>query len=410
MPHEQRAPGRRGRLGYIALLLLLVVVSHYGIVVLPVLGPRLIEHFGIETKDLGLLFSGTYLASMAGLALAGPLSDRFGPKAVLVTTFLGAGLSLSLSGAARTLPLYAGGVLLAALFVPALSIAMPAYLARLYPAYTRRVMSVGFMVIAVPSVIFAPLIGRLIHAHPQRLVAFIHVPYALAGALVALGTLLFLRAPAGGDRPEGGDAPGPPRLRRLVRPVIMLILFLGVVHAVSDGTFLMWFPTYARERFGEALKRPGDVIALCGVAYVVSRTILAFLPEARMRRALLVLPGLMGGAILAAAIWMDEPVVMFWGFPLAALCWSWEFPALMGELGRKAPGHLGSLLSLSMVLMQLAGAGAQYAVGTFIMVARQDAPWWMPDQRWAVALSPLGFILFGVLAAATGLGRQEKHA
>jgi hypothetical protein len=202
-----------------------------------------------------------------------------------------------------------------------------------------------------------------------------------------------------------------------------LILLLSAIHVLSDATMGSWFPIYAKERFGEALRHPGDVMALCALAYVVSRSILVFVPEGRGRRTLLLLPGLVGGSILLAAIWADSPVALFWGYPLAAFAWSAQYPALMGEAARRTPRYVSSLLAVSMILAQVSTAAVTYGVGYFIKTASTteamvdalrwivgaelNVPWWMPDHRWAITIAPLGFILFGLMVAITGLGRRK---
>ncbi|MDP6438540.1 MAG: hypothetical protein QGH74_02800, partial [Candidatus Brocadiia bacterium] len=214
-------------------------------------------------------------------------------------------------------------------------------------------------------------------------------------------------------------------LRLLGRPTMALILLLSALHCVSDATMGSWFPIYAKERFGEALRHPGDVMALCGLAYVVSRSMLVFVPEGRGRRMLLVLPGLIGGGILLAAIWMDSPAALFWGYPLAAFVWSSQYPALMGEAARRTPRYVSSMFAVSMILALVATAAVTYGVGYFIKTASTTeamvgalrwivgaelrVPWWMPDHRWAITIAPLGFIIFGLVVAVTGLGRRKAQ-
>ena len=166
-------------------------------------------------------------------------------------------------------------------------------------------------------------------------------------------------------------------------------------------------------------------MALCALAYVVSRSVLVVVPEGRGRRTLLVLPGLIGGGILLAAIWMDSPAALFWGYPLASFAWSADYPALMGEAARRTPRYVASLFAVSMILTQVATAGVAYGVGYFIKTATAtegmvsalrwlvgvelSVPWWMPDHRWAITIAPLGFILFGLVAAVAGLGREKAE-
>jgi hypothetical protein len=50
-------------------------------------------------------------------------------------------------------------------------------------------------------------------------------------------------------------------------------------------------------------------------------------------------------------------------------------------------------------------------VGALIEVMSRPqptAPWWTHDLRLSMAVCPLGFILFGLIAAISGIGRRPK--
>jgi len=397
----------------VALFLGSVALAPYSMAVLPVLGPGLRQHFGMGISELGLLYAAVFVAGMIGMAIVGPLGDRFNRRTMICTALLCVAASNVLCSLGQKFAVFAAGVLAAGFFISAIGVALPAYMAHLYQGRARQTMALSYTVLAIPYVAFPFLVDRLLRAYPGRFPLVLYAPYAAVAIMVLAGTMIFLRAPS--DRlpptatPEGHVSLRD-GLRQLSHPAMRLIIVLCIIHGASDVGFCYWFPTYAERQFSGALQHPGSVLALVGLAYLVSRSILVFLPERHGRRAMLIAPGILGGLILLAAIWLNRPAVLFWGYPLAALAWSSEFPALMGEAARRAPRYVSSVLAICTLATSAGTSAAVYVMGQFMRVAGDSAPWWMPDRRWAVTMSPLGFILFGVVAAVSGLGRAEASA
>ena len=418
-PNPRQKPGRArserersGRWPYVALLACIVLVCGYTGNALPVLAPRLPEYYGIAVDRLGLLFAVPLLASTISYAVVGPASERWGAKRMLLVASLGIAVAYGLCGVGTRAAVFGTGVLLTGLFGAAIAVCFPSYLARLHPHSNRRALSFSLTASAVPWVIFPPFVGRLMTGFPNQFARVVHVPFLFGAVLLVVGAMLFRHAPS--DAPGSRAAPERrPSIKEgfalLRRPSVWLIVLLGVMHGSSDGVFGTWFPIYAARQFGGALRHPGDVIALCGLAYVVSRSALAAVPDGRAQRLLLIVPGLLGGLILLACIWLNNPRVMFWGYPLAAFAWSCEYPALLSEAWRRAPGHFATLLSVMIIAMQLVSAGLTALMGIVVgamSAAPPTAPWWQRDLRLAVTIFPLGLILFAVTAAVSGLGRR----
>ena len=399
---------------YVVLLSCIAMVYCYSGGALPVLGPKLTGYFGITIGQFGVLLAVPTLVSIIPFAVAGPMADRWGTKRMLLVAFLGIAVSFGLCAGGTRLPVFAAGMLMTEFFGSVAYVCFPTYLTRLYPASHRRVFSLVHMITSLPSVVIPLVVGRLITGFPKHFHYVLHAPYALAGALLVLGAIFFRRAPS--DAPKAND-PAEERpslkagLRLLSRPIMLLIVLLAVLHGVSDVVFMKWFPIYATKQFGEALKHPGDVLMLYGLAYVISRGVLALVPERWGQRALLIVPPFLGGGILLVCLLVNSPRLMFWGFPVAAFAWSLEYPTLLSEASRRAPQYVGSLLALITMAMQPFAAGATALVGALISAISQaepTAPWWMQDLRLAMIISPLGFILFGLIAAVSGLGRRPK--
>jgi len=332
---------------------------------------------------------------------------------VLLFALLGVGAAYVLCATGTRLGVFAGGVLAAGFFNSAVSVCFPTYMAHTYPNSHRRMFSLSLTVMAIPWLIVPFLVGRLVRSFPQQFTLVLHVPFLVAGLAVLTGALVFRNAPLDRSASEGIQGQRPSwgaGLRLLSRPAIVLIVALAVLHGAGDGVFATWFPVYATRQFGNALKHPGDVLALCGLAFVTSRLVLSLLPERLGQRALLIAPGLLGGSILLACLWANQPRIMFWGYPLAAFAWSWEYPTLLSEASSRAPRHFASVLAISIMATQLVSALLMVAIGVLLKsmdTASALAPWWQRDLRVPLTAFPLAFMFFGLLAAVSGLGRHS---
>jgi len=412
--------GGLARAGYLAAAMCLAALTGYSGLAVVVLAPRLRGYFGIGPQGYGMLLSSGIVGSLPAFVIMGPLIDRWGAKRMLGTALAGVGGGFALCAVGTALPLFVIGLVVTGFFHAALGLTVPTYAVRLYPSQHRRVLSLSFMAYSIPSVIFPGIIDRLMTAMPDRFALVLHVPYAAGAALLCVAPFLLIRAPS--DVEHSADVRRErvslrEEARQLSRPALLFIMFLTVLHGTSDATFSSWFPTYAQLHFARMPMRAGDVLALCAVAYVAVRAALSVAPETLGRRALLVVPGVLGGAILLACLWSDNAVLLCVGFPIASLAWAAEYPAVMAEASRQASRHFASFLALSSIAMQLSMALSLPLTGALVSVfgateAAKDllgpaAPWWMPDLRLAVTFPALGFILFGVLAGLSRLGRGD---
>lgn len=137
-----------------------------------------------------------------------------------------------------------------------------------------------------------------------------------------------------------------------------------------------------------------------GLAYVVTRSLLSVLPERFAQRAILCLSGPMGGLIVIASIWSGHAAYVPLLYTLACFFFAAEFPTLISELSSRSIGNIGTILAISFLAGELA---------TFVMmkttgrVADQTG-----DFRVALSCAACGFIAFGMIVFATGLGRQSS--
>lgn len=129
---------RLSRIGYAAILGGFL----YGFFLAVIAGAEaaLTQEFGLTTRQLGWVVSNLDLGAAVGAALAGPLSDRWGRKRLMMATAVTFLLSALLTAAAPHVTVLLLGRALAGLAVGALLI-MPLYVAEISPARWR-----GFLV------------------------------------------------------------------------------------------------------------------------------------------------------------------------------------------------------------------------------------------------------------------------
>ena len=393
----------------VAATLCMVSLSNYAANALIVLGPWLLRHFNITSTQMGALFAVPLLGGIPALLVIGPLSDRYGAKTILRVSFIGLAAADCLCAVALRLPVFFVALAAAGFFSMGAVLAAPAYMARLYPNNQRQALALAFTALTVPWVVFPPLIEWLATRFPDHFAYVLHVPFAAVAVLLLAGQFLLARVPS--DRQPSHIFSLREGMRQLRQPVLIVVFVVVVLHSTADMSFQYWFPTYAREHFADMVPSPGVVIGLCALGYVVARGALALTPEGFGRRHLLIAPGILGGLILLGCVWADKPLVLGIGYPVAALVWAAELPAAMAEASGKALAYFSSFMAATTIASQVCTAGGVAFTGAMLTAANlgDKAPWWMPDARVAMSLPVLGFILFGVIAWVTGLGREERR-
>ena len=104
---------------------------------------------------------------------------------------------------------------------------------------------------------------------------------------------------------------------------------------------------------------PGVVVAGFSLAYVLARGLLSVLPEQWGRRAMLIVPGVVGSAVLLAGILSRSQAVTAVCYVVGGFCWSFEFPAILSTLAGSDGRRFGSALGLLSV---------GWGLGTFALV------------------------------------------
>jgi len=336
---------------------------------LPVFGHELQRYLGIDYRGFGLLFSVGATTGMFTVLIGGALVDRWGPRAMLRLCFAGIGAAVFLLAVAGQRWLLFGLALgVHGLFARPLQIAANAYLVRLFPGSKRRALSLNLAAGSLGGFIFPGLaqglLGLVAACSAISFAMIAHVPFALVGPLILLSCLAYRGSAASVD-----EAP-PERWhwRDMLLPKrYLFIVFLMALHGAADSTLHVWMALFlGSESFSAQLIGPGFVLSGYAVAYFLARGGLALLPEHFGRRALMVLPGLLGGGILIGGILTRSYLCTAVGYVLGAFCWSVEFPVMMSVLASETPGRFGAAIALQQLTCAAILFGALNGMGSLV--------------------------------------------
>ena len=164
-------------------------------------------------------------------------------------------------------------------------------------------------------------------------------------------------------------------------------------------------PTFLdRPTFRDPPIVPGAIISACSLAYVLSRSVLAALPERFGRRVFLVLPGLAGGTAVIAGILSGSFWMAAGGYVVGSLLWSAEYPSMLGVLAVGGKRSFAPAMALMQAASYLLSALAIYATGAAVQHAGPHA------MAQAMVLPAGGFLLVGVGGAVWVLANRGRWA
>jgi MFS family permease len=187
----------------------------------------------------------------------------------------------------------------------------------------------------------------------------LHVPFWFVAGLLLAGSFFYRRGVSFSRTGLAGSAPNKWYHLRLAGGRWLLIA-LAALHGICDSAACLWLPrVLGGDCFDVQTFAPGFVLAAAALAYVISRLILAALPERTGTRIMLVVPGLLGGGVFIAGILSRNQALTAGGFVLGSFLWSLEYPALLAMLAGKEHRQFGSALAIMAIAT---------GVGTFITV------------------------------------------
>ena len=333
-----------GRLAFGVVLALAMGTSTFAGYAFGVLGPDLIDEFDISRSQLGLLTAVFFVVGGPLSLVAGPATDRFGPRRVMLLAFAIA--AATLVGMALA-PVYALMLVAAGLGGVALATGNPVtnklVAVNLPPGSRGLVMGgkqAGVQVGAfLAGVLLAPLAVQVGWRAALGWTAVVPI-LALVAAVVVVPP----------DAPtEAAEAAEPSRtLPGGVRWLAVYAFLMGSGVAAVNA----YLPLYLVERAGASQELAGAVVATIGLVGIVSRLVWGWASE-RMPTFSLPLLMLGGGAVVATGLilaienvglWVAWPAAIMFG--ATAVTWNAVGNlAVISESGRGLAGRASGLLT-----------------------------------------------------------------
>ncbi len=381
---------RRHALAAAAISIVAVVAGYLN--VLSIFRGDLQQYLGIDDPRFGLLFSLGPLAGVAAVLASGAMVNRLGCVRLIRVTLMGiaAGMALVAAAGPRYILVLAGCVICSAMWGP-LNLGINVYLTKLFPRQRRRILAFNMAIMCGGGIIM-PLAAEGLLSLPRRFagVSFadvLHWPALAAGAAVLAASFAYRSKQPIKPRRRGAGLSW--RQFLLPMPVAWLVVLLAI-HSAADTAIYTWMSKFlAGSSFGVHPIAPGMVLAAYSLAYLVSRSILTSLPEAWGRRVLMVLPGLAGGGVLVAGILSRNFYLAAGGYVVGALCWSAEFPTMMGMVARAGKQQFGAALAVFQVLTGPLMSAMLYGAGRWAGVVGEQNMWQI------MAAMTGGFIIVG---------------
>ncbi len=361
----------RRHLFYAMIITLLAIFAGYK-GVLPVFRSHLMEYLGIGDARFGFLFSIGSLAGLSSVLFGGQLLDLWGPRRVIRICLIGIGCAmLVVAFCGRHFIGFALATGMNGVFAASLSIAVNAYLARLFPGYQRRIISLNLASSSVGGMMF-PIVaeGLLFLSREYPHISFgnvLHTPFVLAGMVMVGASFIYRpqQSSNGAGRVQALRAGGLPanphhgsrrwHWRDLLLPRHMFFLaFLIALHGMSDSLLHIWMPRFLESAsFPAQIFSPGLVLSSYSLAYLLSRVTLAMLPDNVGYRTFLVFPGLVGGGLIIAGILSRNFVLTAASYVLGGFFWSFEYPMLVAVMLRNGKQQFGAAMAAAGVISYL---------------------------------------------------------
>ncbi|MPV35532.1 MFS transporter [Georgenia subflava] len=259
-PVSSPSPMREGLLaGYLALAMAVGPLAHYAI---SALGPYVVSELSLSAGEFGWLWFVTFGIAAALTIAGGRLTDRWGPRRLLLVGFACGAVALLVIGSAPSFVWLMAGIGVAGVVQ---AIANPA---------TNHVISTDIgsgrygLVVGVKQ--SGVQIGQLLAGLVLPLVAawtsWRHaILYCTGLALAGLWLTWRMRFSAGGSRPD--QAGRPSRVPARIWWLSGYALLMGVLIQASN----VYLPLYAHQELGATFTRAGMVAAVLGGVGVAAR-------------------------------------------------------------------------------------------------------------------------------------------
>lgn len=379
-----------------ALITILATMGCYTSV-LWVFRDELQRYLHVNDQGYGLLISvGLVSSALSGVA-AGVLIERRGIERVLRVSFGGLAIGMFAVAASTTWGTMVLAVALVSAFLGSTSLAVQAYLVDCFPDNRRRAISINLTVVAAGAVLL-PLFAELLLKLPKMApgVTFsgvLHVPFAVVGVLMLFGTRLRLRERVERVAEVADPAAANARGARM-RPGVLLLLVLLAAHGGADNSLAVWSArVLGSASFPVQSVPPGVILSAQALAYLLSRSMLALLPERFDDRPLMIIPALLGGSLCIAGLLSRSQLVLGIALVAGAFLWSFEFPVFAARIAHATGSAFGKMQAAGLLGAGMLGFALANVMG--LLGSRLG-----DEKLWLILLLPAAvFLATGVLGA-----------
>ncbi|MFI1655010.1 MFS transporter [Streptomyces sp. NPDC020472] len=305
--------------------------------------PAVEARVGISHATLGSLLVLLGLGAFAGMQVAGPLTDRLGPRLVVPATGVLASATLLLPGLARDPWTLAGALLLFGFCNGCLDVSMNAHAVHVEKAYGRPVMSAFHATFSVGGVIAALAAAGAVGAGMS--------PAATLGASAALGIVIALASarsllpgtPATATATPAERAPAAERRRTAGR--IWILAALALTTMLCEGAANDWSTLHLKDVLGAPASTAAFGYGTFAAAMTTGR-LLADRVAGRFGSMAVLRYGSGTAAVgITIAAFAPSPWAAFVGWALFGLGLSGCVPQLFSAAGHADPAAAGANVS-----------------------------------------------------------------
>ncbi len=347
----------------------------------PVLG-ELAEQTGSTLAAVGAVITFLFLGSLVTQLAAGPLTDRYGQKPLLVTSLLLVAVCLPAFINARSLPLMLTLVFLTGMGQGGLDLSANLIVSSAYPKNNTSVLNLlhfffGLGAIVGPAVVSLTLVtlgsGLIVH-------------WLAAAVFLALGIVVFTLRETRPDRrpqtehPEGTSS----SVKRLyLSPILWLVCVLILVYVGVEYGSGSWVTSYMGVTTGMAKETGALITSAYWAALTVGRLGGAALGSriSRLRLLLIAIIGSLVGAVLLTlgrgTVGLSTSAFILMGFSYGTI-----YPTSVGVMVAAFPRDQGKAVGMLTALGSIGGLSLPWLAGVLLENG-----------------SPLAFTLFMVAGA-----------
>ncbi|RLV55116.1 MFS transporter [Aeromicrobium phragmitis] len=352
--------------------------------------PLIKDRTGVADHQLGLLLLVLGVAAWIGMQAAGPLTDRFGSRAVVVTAMVAMGFALPLPGLAHDQLSLAGAVVVLGAMNGFVDVAQNAQAVQVEQHWGRAIMSSFHAFFSAGGLVAALSGGAL-------LALGVSAPVALAGgggvtiaAALALRPLLL---PPESRHDEANDLS--PRTRPPWTGRVLLIGGLAFVLMLSEGVAFDWSTVHVRDHLGAsastaALAFGAFSVAMTAVRLFADLLVRAWGPGAFVRRA-----ATLGALGFAVTVLAPDPALALVGWAVVGIGLAGCAPQFYSAAGNVDRRYSGVYLARAVGMGYLGLLAGPSVIGAISSAAGLDRAFLVP--------------LAGCLVAAVLAPRALRH-